>query len=303
MDKDSPFGVINLQTYSRPHLLEQCLTSIYSMETSLAYKKLIILQIGNKTVEKLVSDFADSMTTIIEVDGSNKSPLQNMNHNRWLALDKAFRTLNAQWVLSVEEDVVLAKDTLLFIEQVFKTYIDNGKFRGINLGSILSDVNLLETYSLQRFGFHGCGSVMTKNTWKIVKKLRIEQTLNSFALDGALEGIAKSGFMVTPNVTMYLDNGWDSGTHNKSDKMDPHFVANRESWQIRNRKISRIFTEQEVLIPWRSDCIPYKEEDNLRYFLLSIFVRLYHTKSFVRARKFAKFIKHRFYFGIVRKSL
>lgn len=273
-------GVINLQTYSRPHLLSKCLSAIYSMEHSMEYDKIVVLQVGNKKVEELVYEFADNRTQILEVDGRNRTPLQNMNFNRWMALENAFSSPKRKWVFSIEEDVEVSRESLIFIDQVYRTYSTNRKFRGINLGSILSDPELIDTYSLQRFGVHGCGSVLTRKTWSIVKWSGVRSTLNKYPLDSAIEGIAKNGFMVTPNITMYLDNGWDSGTHNQSSGNEPHYVMNRESWKLRTSTFTEYFREYTTPIPWRYDCVLFEPKDNFKYLLKSWLWQFNHFAIF-----------------------
>ena len=272
-------GVINLQTYSRPHLVAKCLESIYAMEKAVNYHKIIVLQVGNREVEELVYDYADSKTQIIEVDGTERSPLQNMNFNRWLALEEAFKHKEVNWVLSIEEDVEVARESLLFIEQIYQQFCFEKKFRGINLGSILENPELLNTYSLQRFGVHGCGSVLTRRTWRLVKLSLIEKTTRDFPLDGALEGLVKSGFMVNPNITMYLDRGWDSGTHNKHTGEETHYVLNEKSWKTRQSKTTLSFERFDIQIPWRSDCIIYQSKDNPVHTMKWVIMRIYHAKS------------------------
>ena len=284
-------GVVNLQTYSRPHLLAKFLSAIYSMELSSRYDKLIVLQLGNKVVEKLVYEFADKRTQVVEVDGSKRTPLQNMNFNRWMALEMAFNSPERKWVFSIEEDVEVARESLIFIEEIYGRYSSDKKFRGINLGSILNEPNLIDTYSLQRFGVHGCGSVLTRRTWSTAKRHGVARTLNKFPLDGALEGIAKSGYMVTPNVTMYLDNGWDSGTHNQNSGFEPHYLMNRDSWKLRTSTLTESFREYSTHIPWRYDCVPFNPRDNFRYFLKSWLWQFNHFAFF------------RTLFGFLRKNL
>ena len=50
-------GGLVLPTYSRPNLLRNCLQSIYSAENSKKIAKIIVLQLGNVEVEKLVYKF------------------------------------------------------------------------------------------------------------------------------------------------------------------------------------------------------------------------------------------------------
>ena len=160
-------GLLNLSTYSRPELLEKCLSSIAEADADANYPKLIVLQKGNSEVSRIVKEFADKKTQIIEVDGTQRTPLQNMNHNRWLSWKTGFENSDIDWMLSVEEDAVIHPSTLYFVEQIYEKYSNRRKFRGINLTSRLSDVGNLGTYSELRFGLHGCGAVITRETWDL----------------------------------------------------------------------------------------------------------------------------------------
>lgn len=284
-------GVINLQTYSRPHLLEKCLNSIYSMERQELYSKVIVLQIGDHRVEDLVYSFADDSTRILRVDGSGKSPLQNMNINRWSALDYAFRFPNIEWVLSIEEDVEVAREAIIFIEQVYQSFKDNRKFRGINLGSRMYDADLIDTFSLQRYGIHGCGSVMTKRMWRMAQMNLTKYTLKNFALDGTLEAIAKTGFMVNPNVTLYLDHGWDSGTHNRHTGKELHYEENLRSWNLRKSKFTFQFREKSIPIRWRQDCVPYEKSENFLYNVKAFVHRFRHVGLAFKLRQKLRIVK------------
>jgi hypothetical protein len=249
------------------------------MEKAADYNKIIVLQVGNKEVEELVYGYADTRTQIIEVDGTKKSPLQNMNFNRWLALEEAFKHKEVNWVLSIEEDIEVAKESLLFIEQIYQKFCFERKFRGINLGSVLEDPELLNTYSLQRFGVHGCGSVLTRRTWRLAKLSLIKKTIRDFPLDGALESLVKSGFMVSPNITLYLDRGWDSGTHNKHTGEETHYVLNEKSWKTRQSKTTLDFERLDIQIPWRNDCVIYNPKDNPVNAMKWVIMRMYHARS------------------------
>lgn len=292
-------GIINLQTYSRPSIVELCLNSLSSMTNSLHYTKLIVLQIGNKEVEKLVEDFrkANQDTVIIKVDGIDKSPLQNMNFNRWIAWEKGFGEFGADWMLSVEEDIVIHPSTLLSIESIIEKHLNNPNFKGINLGSKLRDPSLACTYSKLRFGLHGCAAVITSNTWKEICKLGIQRKIDRFPLDAAIEHILKSGYMVTPNLSMYLDYGWFQGTHTNPDPSDTHYQLVKESFESNQRACSA-YSHRQVEHAWRIDCVNYSEKDHLRYavrkfasllILTSVWQSLYrfmrNSKRFLLRRK------------------
>jgi len=249
-------GLLNLSTYSRPELLEQCLASLYHLENSENLTKLIILQTGNDQVSKLVDSFLDSRTQVIKVDGDGKSPLENINFNRWISWKVGFEIFKADWILSIEEDVILHPKALTFVDAVYEKYHSNSRFRGINLGSELTDYSLVGTYSILRFGLHGCGGVITKKTWENFDQSSLIRQIAEMPIDSSIEANLKSGFMVTPNLSLYADFGWIGGTHTSSTRSERHLNIYK-SFKI-NTFESGEYIELTSPHTWRHDCIPYR---------------------------------------------
>lgn len=274
-------GLINLSTYSRPELLRECLKSLYQMDGAQSIGKLIIVQKGNADVESLVENFRDSLTKIVIVDGSGKSALENMNSNRWLSWKIGFDQMNCDWILSVEEDVVLHNKSLEFTKFIIGTYHDNKFFRGINLGSKHIEDNLQCTYSNLRFGLHGCAGVITRTTWNKIKRLGIERKIKKFPLDASIEYILKSGFMTTPNLSMYKDFGWFEGTHTDSSSENPHYKSVEESFVL-NKGTCRTYRNVARVPNWRNDCIIYDESENWKY-RISMYISPFRNTLFASA--------------------
>ena len=223
-------GVVVLSTYSREILLDQCLDSIYSADESEFVQKLITYQTGFLEVADVVTNYEDIRTSVIRVDGKNRSKLQNINLNYWNGFEVAFGVYNADWVLCVEEDAILSPDVFKFIDEIYGEFSRRAFFRGINLGSLENDPLLNGTYSLLRYGIHGSAGVITRRSWKILKLLGTKNKLVHFPFDSATEKYWRTGFMVTPNITKTLNFGWIDGTHTESDSSQPHFVRMQESW-------------------------------------------------------------------------
>lgn len=272
-------GLINLATYSRPELLEKCLHSIAGAKNSKNYPKLIVLQRGNPDVLSLVYNFADNNTQIMEVDGESRSPLQNINFNRWLSWKVGFDELGYDWILSVEEDIVLHADSLLFIEYIYAQYLNNKRFRGINLGSKLSDSSYLGTFSELRYGLHGCGAVITNKTWNMFSRLHVGNKLDSDPLDSLIEPILKTGFMVTPNLSFIEDFGWHKGTHTSPNSNDPHYVEVRNSFEINKTPNAKTIRHYSVQPNWRSDCILYEKRQNVYFDFILLITPLLNSRS------------------------
>jgi hypothetical protein len=287
-------GIINLQTYSRPSILELCLDSISQSYESANLDKLIILQVGNPKVESLVNSFEHEAksTTVIKVDGKNRSPLQNMNWNRWIAWQHGFEVMGADWILSIEEDVSLHPNTLVFVREIMELMQNQRDFKGINLGSKLHDVNLNGTFSKLRFGLHGCGAAITLKTWEEIKRLGVKNKIDDFPLDVCIEHILKSGFMVTPNLSHYLDYGWFQGTHTNPNSQDPQY---REVLSSFNSNINGIsgFVHKQVNHGWREDCVEYIKKDNLKFKFRKYLSILWTTHTFQNFYLFMRNYKRR----------
>ena len=115
-------GVVVLSAYSRENLVDQCLESIYSADSSSFVHKLITYQSGFPEVDKVISKYENQKTSILRVNGENRSKLQNMNFNYWNGFEVAFEVYDAEWVLCVEEDAILSKDVFLFIDEIFNRF-------------------------------------------------------------------------------------------------------------------------------------------------------------------------------------
>lgn len=288
-------GILNLQTYSRPELLEKCLESISNCHDSAELLKLIVLQTGNRDVENLVRFFESKNrnTLVIEVDGRGKSPLQNMNWNRWVAWERGFDKMFAPWILSIEEDIILHPKSVQFVRNIFEMISNDPKFRGVNLGSKLTDERLNCSYSKLRFGLHGCGAAISARTWREIKRLGIKRKINDFPLDACIEHILKDGFMVTPNLSHYLDFGWYQGTHTDSNPNHPHYLQVRKSYEA-NTFTCSAFRHEETNHDWREDCVTYLIQDNFKFktrkYLSLIIATKFWLRTYTHLRKIKRFV-------------
>jgi hypothetical protein len=206
-------GGLVLPTYSRPNLLEECLKSIYGAENSSQIAKIVVLQLGDLEVEKLVHDFKDQQTFVIPIKRTNTSPLFNMNYNWWVGASFGFEILGLPWLLSLEEESVLKGNAFNFALEMHEKYESDRKFRGVNLSTKLVDESNRGTYSLLRYGFMGSGATILSKDWQKLKKYRVKTQLQHSPWDVFTEAFWKTGFRSTPNLSMVMNFGWIGGTH------------------------------------------------------------------------------------------
>lgn len=242
--------------YSRADNLESCLSSFFAARGSEDYKVVVVRQLGFEDVGDVIERFRHRLSLVIEIEGDDSAP-ESIRRNRFLGYFACYQTMNADLVLALEDDVRISFDALDYVESVFRRYSPHRRFRGINLGSIepLQD-DLIDTYSLLRYGIHGQASVLSRRTWNrlLCSPVVLESPGGHF--DIAVESYLKTGFMVTPNNSRHLDVGY-GGTHAPADSDSQYFAGIRDSWVGPDFREKREFRRWEMRHHWRDDAIPY----------------------------------------------
>jgi hypothetical protein len=284
MKSTSSSLVIIVNAFSRAESLERCLASIQNSTANFDIPIVVIHQRGSREVEQVLLDHSSLISHVRLVNGQGRTPLENINHNRLLGYQIAFNDYKADWVIAIEEDVVLSKDAISFVRFVLDRYVKNRFFRGINFGSREPfSADLIDTYSLLRYGMHGQGSVIGRRTWDFIIRREIENRFSTHGFDSLIEQHLKLGFMVTPNLSRSLDTGWD-GTHMPDDKNDSYFTEMRESF-VGDIDAPSSYQQLDLLHRWREDLEVYKLHKTPRFVLRSKWYELKHEikKSYLRS--------------------
>jgi len=262
-------GAILLVAFSRPKLLPQVLDSI-RRANSPELPLIVIFQKGNLEVQNILQTALKSQDYFLQVSGDNRSTTNNISFNRFLGYDFAFKFLECDFVLAFEDDVLVSSDIFEFSDFVFKKYFNLKRFRGINFGSheeFSDETNGL--YSFQRFGIHGPASGITAATWNHFKKRQVLEMAKDNLFDGILEPYVRSGFMVTPTNSRFLDIGV-GGTHTSQNSNDPYFDKMKQSF-VGDTPVQKDFRIHTTTHTWRNDVFPYLSRDNLLFDFLKFF--------------------------------
>jgi glycosyltransferase involved in cell wall biosynthesis len=279
--KEASKKCVVVSTFNRPEHLDRCLNSIVTATGFDDYNLVVLFQKGSHDVLKVLERYQESIDFLCTVNGENKSPLHNINWNRYSTYEIAFNLFNAEFVLGVEDDTVISSDALVFCDEIYAKYKDNRKFRGINLGSFEAPDNTQpNTFSILRYGLHGQAGVITQRVWSSFSSGGIPGNIATEPLDSMLELRLKTGFMVTSNRSRYLDTGW-GGTHAPASQDDDYFVNLRKSWVGDEPGVNQFF-ENNIRHSWRKDAILYRTRDSLAAYLRLL---KYWVKNFKIKRK------------------
>jgi hypothetical protein len=261
-------GVILVLAYARPDLLNELFESIYKLTDVEEVSIVVVRQIGIDSVDKTLKKWRGLIEVLVETDGSAGTAAENISRNRLAGYAVSFDSLGADWVLAVEDDVLLASDTVLFTKCMFEKYVSHRNFRAINLGSRLSKSEIgHSTYCLTRFGVIGQASVLPRATWQKMRRLGIIEFARSGHWDSAMEAFVKTGFCVAPNNSRYIDRGWVDATHMSSNPEEDYYKDISASFNQLNQSSDNHFKRMDLGYWWRADLKKYRNWKNLFYWI------------------------------------
>lgn len=250
--------------------MQDLLLSIELALSGQTAKFVIVQQKGNDAVSALIQEFIlrHKNSHLLLTDGSAKSVSANISFNRFYGYRFCFDELDCDYVIALEDDVVISSDFFFFTRYAASQYFDDKHFRGINYGSHekYSSASVVK-YQKIRFGIQGPASVITKPTWEKINSKYIQRKLETDLYDGAIEYFLKTGYMVTPECSRIIDQGV-AGTHTSTNYDDPYFQLMRESFVEGVGAIGKKFVFEEKGHCWRNDSISYNPRDNWKYLLL-----------------------------------
>ena len=268
-------------TYNRPELFEQCLTSVVGANNGRQFPIVVVQQKSTEDYSEIIAKNINVIHQLVEVDGTGKNVEENINYNRIFGMERVFKDFDCDYAITIEDDAIVKNSAFDFCYLAAEEFGSNPRFRGVNFGSRIPYENDLEfTYSMLRYGCHGPASMVSRSVWKKSKLNGTALRSGKIAWDGWVEAYLKTGFMITPNLSMYMDLG-TSGTHTSDFMSDAYFADLQNSFMDSKNDCSQIALFQQEH-NWRSDSIAYKRfqdfEFRARYFISLIRQNIYKIK-------------------------
>ena len=116
-------GVILVLAYARSDLLNELFESIHKLIDVEKVSIVVVRQIGIDSVDTTLHKWRELIEVLVETDGSADTAAENISKNRLAGYAVSFDSLGADWVMAVEDDVLLASDTVLFTKYLFHPLI------------------------------------------------------------------------------------------------------------------------------------------------------------------------------------
>lgn len=260
---------------NRLDLLKRCVQSVMRLRRLETSKVFLFIQRGNQEVEKYAFENLELFDLVTYITKKSDVAAENITYNREIVYRTAFGFDDCELTIFLEDDVEVSRDLLEFSIKSNDFFKNKKDFHGINYGSVLVH-NRLNTYSLLRYGMHGPASAISRQAWE--KYLINQRKLSSFIhFDGMVEYVLKTGFMVTPNRSLYIDNGIE-GSHTGPD--DISFLKQLKQ-SFRNDVGTRNFVYERVQMDanWRYPANRYKRYLNLLYKLILFMAARSRTRN------------------------
>jgi hypothetical protein len=266
--------------FNRPELLAKLFESFEKSENSQSQFVVIVHQEGNIRVKNQISLFQSrhKLVHVVQTEGVKGTTEANIAFNRFKGYDYCFNVLQSDYVIALEDDVIISSDVFKFTEFIMSEYWAEKHFRGINFGSYVKFTDATSRqYSKVRYGIHGPASAIHKKTWRQFNNSSVRIRAEDTHWDGAIEYFLKTGFMICPVNSRYLDFGY-GGSHTLSSN-DAYFVNLNESYIKNYVNDDFKYSLVKITIPWFVDMHLYRPNENWKYCLL-YFVNLRNDKYF-----------------------
>jgi hypothetical protein len=258
-------GKVVLIAYNRPETTKKVIKSIENSDHSKILDLIVIVQGNNKEVLDILNSIDFIQKNILYVNRDDAlSPAQAINMNVHLGILEAFKDSTIDYVVILEDDIVISSDYFNFLNQILIENMENKYFRAFNgFSAIPRNITKNNQYGRYRYGV-GWGWAITRSTWE---KLQMfwNGTENEH-WDGIVEPFFKKGYVISPGMSRILNVGFGIGATHTLGIGDPNifriekalqesFVDNNlgGSVEIRDRNLN-----------WRLDCVIYMDPSTAR---------------------------------------
>ncbi len=263
---------ILLIAYNRPENTGKVLDNLKKIKNISEYQLIVVRQEGNNEVRKIIDNITWIKTFHYSTDYDKTVSIKfKINSNMRYGIEKTFIEHKADFIVVVEDDILLGYDFLYFCEKMHYKFRNNIFFKGINAFSKERfDKSKLYHYSKFRYGVGKGWSINRKiwNSLRIYWKTPIDDDF-----DYQIEPWIRRGFVIMPYCSRSFDFGWDGASHTSQNPDDIYYNDMKKSW-IGDSEIDLkdYYHVRKMKFTWRYDCYHFNIID-LRYFW-SLLVRV-----------------------------
>jgi hypothetical protein len=263
MQPSSGKGAIVLVAYNRPVELRSVISAIKNCKREEINELVIALQLGNDEVQDICSKIDWIKTRITISNPDFVSIKKRINYNVFQGISSAFQNSLNDWIVLIEDDIVVASDFFRFVSRIMAQYSGEEKFFGVNgFSGIHSEKVTPSEFGTYRYGF-GWGWAINRKIWNYLNNYWNGN--EDFHWDVLIEPVVKTGFVVMPLQSRILNIGFnerashtfkiDGGVDTQETKLKESFMSSDFAGQ---------YVERTQHLNWRRDCRIYIDSGSIR---------------------------------------
>lgn len=248
---------------------------------------------GSSAVTQVVLDELTPDSLVLTDSGNGLEPLAKINQSLRIGLALAFEVYSAPYVIVLDDDIVVSRDFLSFVELAHLQFGGKPFFRGVNGWSAASRdaavSNPLNRIVRTNYGYAWGWSVSAKSYDRAKKLISHKDTLG-LAPDWVWEDLLRTGYMVNPAFSRIRNIGFDStATHTQGREVEELGRRIDQSFSsAQGRTLNRFATLTLSLepFPWGSwrPCIVWDRLNMIEKFSLLLLTNFRYQVRLLKLR-------------------
>jgi len=245
--------------YRRTTHLIKVLEALANSQSIENYKIVFVVQDPVEPVLQIARSFPYDYEILTTESPSYYSSAQSINMNLFTGLRHCFKVLNSEYVVVLEDDIVLSADALMFFESVMTAQAGHSGFRGVNgFSETIAPFSNSVNYVRVHHGL-GWGWAINQRTYSQLCKFWSGTEDNHW--DFIFESFVRTGYVVNPIQSRVINIGFDeTATHTSGDtdlgrSIQASFFSNQTP-------LSDGFSEIDIDFFWRGKNIRFSRISN-----------------------------------------
>jgi len=250
-------AAVLLVAFNRPRHTKEVIESLKRAHEFDSHEVFCVLQLGNSEVRKLIEDFLPREKIIYVTHRDTISTKAKINNNMFKGLSATFSSRNVEYVVVLEDDIVIAKDFLQYMREIQDRFCDDKNFRAVNAFSALENSRFIRGFDrgFVRLNYGvAWGWSINRSNYRSISRYWTGNEDEHW--DSLFEIYLRSGFVINPLASRVVNIGFDElATHTKSDESNLGETM-RLSIDYIDQNYSfhqRPLIEKRFLFPWRLD--------------------------------------------------
>lgn len=250
-------GALLFITYNRPVHFERVMSAAEESHGFEKLLKIVVQQGSNRNISNFIAKREYDVCLLKTQFLQKTSSRARINYNMHLGVMTAFEQFDCDFIIVLEDDIVVSPYFFTFVESVMKEHLQNVKFRAVNGFSqnLFSSDQVIDKFGYIRLNYGvGWGWAMPRRTYFALKNSWTGMEDDHW--DSLIEPYFRTGYVINPSLSFISNIGLEgsgahSGTNLELERLiELSFKENLKRFALGFNEI--IEAPQQFI--WRNDC-------------------------------------------------